>query len=155
VFSKTWSAWALAHLGGNAHIVHPTPVRLLALTADEWRVRGRLCVIALTIALALWMQGCAAPVQKPIEPPAAPPELPLEERAAQLLSQAIRFRTVNPPGDEKPLARHLRAVLRAEGIETRLIKTPRRDSRTSTSCPRCPSRTGATTPSPGPCATAR
>jgi acetylornithine deacetylase/succinyl-diaminopimelate desuccinylase-like protein len=41
-----------------------------------------------------------------------------------VLARSIRFRTVNPPGDERPLAEYLAGVLRAEGIETRVIETP-------------------------------
>src|SRR5262249_1305544 len=64
---------------------------------------------------------------KPLGEKPIPPTL--RDRAAAILSEAIRFRTVNPPGDEKPLARYLAALLRAEGIEARVIRTPRGDSR--------------------------
>jgi len=94
-----------------------------------WRAAKHLCVIALTFPLACFALACATPVQQAPEAPAQAPELPLEERAAQILSHAIRFQTVNPPGDEKPLARYYRELLKAAGIETRLIKTPRRGSR--------------------------
>ena len=39
------------------------------------------------------------------------------------LQALIRFRTVNPPGDELAIARHLAAVLGAEGIEHELYDT--------------------------------
>jgi len=45
----------------------------------------------------------------------------LEEVVAHL-RRLLQFKTVNPPGDELPLARHLAAVLDAAGIETRLIE---------------------------------
>ncbi len=48
----------------------------------------------------------------------------LEERATQLLSEAIQIRTVNPPGNEKVLARMLASQLSRAGIENKLISTP-------------------------------
>jgi acetylornithine deacetylase/succinyl-diaminopimelate desuccinylase-like protein len=48
----------------------------------------------------------------------------LGARAAELLSQAIRFETVIPPGGERPLAEHLVAYARQEGLEARVIETP-------------------------------
>jgi acetylornithine deacetylase/succinyl-diaminopimelate desuccinylase-like protein len=44
--------------------------------------------------------------------------------AAAILSRAIQFRTVNPPGDERPLAEYLVSVLRREGVTARVIETP-------------------------------
>jgi acetylornithine deacetylase/succinyl-diaminopimelate desuccinylase-like protein len=49
---------------------------------------------------------------------------PLEERAATLLSEAIRIRTANPPGNEAALARKLAAQLGRAGIEHQVIPTP-------------------------------
>jgi len=53
---------------------------------------------------------------------------PVEEpgaAAARILSEAIRTPTVNPPGDEKPLAEQLARVLRDAGVdEVRVIDTP-------------------------------
>jgi len=51
-------------------------------------------------------------------------EPPLRERAAELLSEAIRTQTVNPPGGEAALARRLAARLGRAGLEHRLIPTP-------------------------------
>jgi acetylornithine deacetylase/succinyl-diaminopimelate desuccinylase-like protein len=48
--------------------------------------------------------------------------------AAQLLSEAIRINTVNPPGNEKPLAELLVAVARREGLEAKVIETPSQDA---------------------------
>ena len=48
----------------------------------------------------------------------------LGEQAAGILAQAIRFRTVNPPGDEAPLAAYFATVLKASGIDARVIPTP-------------------------------
>lgn len=41
---------------------------------------------------------------------------------ADHLQQLLRFETVNPPGNELPLARYLESVLVREGIETRLLE---------------------------------
>jgi acetylornithine deacetylase/succinyl-diaminopimelate desuccinylase-like protein len=46
------------------------------------------------------------------------------ERAADVLTRAIRIETVNPPGDEKPLAEYFVSLLRGAGIEAELIETP-------------------------------
>ncbi|HPG24537.1 MAG: M20/M25/M40 family metallo-hydrolase [Spirochaetaceae bacterium] len=48
----------------------------------------------------------------------------LEHRAAELLGEAIRTPTVNPPGGELSLARKLAAALGRAGIESRVIATP-------------------------------
>jgi acetylornithine deacetylase/succinyl-diaminopimelate desuccinylase-like protein len=44
--------------------------------------------------------------------------------AARILAQAIGLRTVNPPGDEKPLARLLVEILKDADVEARVIDTP-------------------------------
>lgn len=49
---------------------------------------------------------------------------PLEERASQLLSDAIQTQTANPPGNEEALARKLAAELGRAGIKNKLIATP-------------------------------
>jgi len=51
----------------------------------------------------------------------------LEERATQLLSDAIQTRTVNPPGNEKALARILAAELGRAGIKNKVVSTPSPD----------------------------
>lgn len=51
----------------------------------------------------------------------------LEERATQLLSDAIQTRTVNPPGNEKALARKLAAELGRAGIKNKVVATPSPD----------------------------
>ena len=48
----------------------------------------------------------------------------LEQVASRILARAIRFDTVNPPGNERPLAEYLVGLLRAEGIEARVVPTP-------------------------------
>jgi acetylornithine deacetylase/succinyl-diaminopimelate desuccinylase-like protein len=57
------------------------------------------------------------------------PAQDLRGAAAALLSQAIRFPTVNPPGDELPLAEWLAKVLRSEGVEAKVVETPSGDSK--------------------------
>jgi acetylornithine deacetylase/succinyl-diaminopimelate desuccinylase-like protein len=49
--------------------------------------------------------------------------------APRILARAIRFETVNPPGDERPLAEYLAGLLRGEGIEARVVPTPSDGSR--------------------------
>ncbi len=49
--------------------------------------------------------------------------------ATALLAGAIRMPTVNPPGDERPLAEALLAFVRREGLEARLVETPSGASR--------------------------
>jgi acetylornithine deacetylase/succinyl-diaminopimelate desuccinylase-like protein len=51
-----------------------------------------------------------------------------KDRVAELLSQAVRIETVNPPGDEKPLAAFFSKILSKAGIETSVIDTPPGDS---------------------------
>ncbi len=51
-----------------------------------------------------------------------------KDRAAQLLSEAVRIQTVNPPGDERPLAELFSQALAKGGVEARVISTPNGDS---------------------------
>lgn len=44
--------------------------------------------------------------------------------AARLLTDAIRFDTTNPPGNERPLAEYLVDVARGAGLEARVIELP-------------------------------
>lgn len=50
--------------------------------------------------------------------------LGLRRTAAELLAQAIRIDTTNPPGNERPLARYLVGFAEAHGLEARLIPAP-------------------------------
>ena len=62
--------------------------------------------------------------------PFSQPEAPrIEDRASDLLSRAIQIVTVNPPGDEKPLAEYFVGVLAEAGLETQVIDTPNGESR--------------------------
>ena len=43
-------------------------------------------------------------------------------QAETILRKLVRFRTVNPPGNEKPAARYLAELLRREGLEPELLE---------------------------------
>src|SRR3712207_2863773 len=45
----------------------------------------------------------------------------LGQETTELLSRLVRFRTVNPPGEERPLQEHLAGLLRDAGFEVELI----------------------------------
>jgi acetylornithine deacetylase/succinyl-diaminopimelate desuccinylase-like protein len=79
------------------------------------------------LTAVLWM-GLPMPAEAtwPVEESGAPDSrsAALRERAADLLSRAIRIPTANPPGNEAPLAALLLAELEAAGIEVRSIPTP-------------------------------
>jgi acetylornithine deacetylase/succinyl-diaminopimelate desuccinylase-like protein len=79
------------------------------------------------VAIALLLGGCAG---HPGDERAPGPPSPRSagERAADILANAIRFVTVNPPGDEKPLAEYFVRLLREAGLEAESIETPPGDS---------------------------
>jgi acetylornithine deacetylase/succinyl-diaminopimelate desuccinylase-like protein len=52
----------------------------------------------------------------------------LGARAARILAQAIRLESVNPPGNERPVAKYFVRLLREAGLEAALIETPPGDS---------------------------
>ncbi|MBY0399967.1 M20/M25/M40 family metallo-hydrolase, partial [Myxococcota bacterium] len=52
------------------------------------------------------------------------PRPSVSQRAADILSEAIRMQTVNPPGREQALAYRLAEILSREGIESDVISTP-------------------------------
>ena len=80
--------------------------------------------------LGAFVHGEPASAIWPFDRPSYPdPATDLSGAAAEILSQAIRIQTVNPPGDELPLAKYLASVLRKEGIETRVVDTPSGDSK--------------------------
>ena len=73
----------------------------------------------LTLALFwLFNASCAPTTHFPT------PDSGLGQTAAHLLSRAIQLKNTNPPGEEALLAKLYAQALRAEGIESRLIKTP-------------------------------
>ena len=81
----------------------------------------RNSVMAVTISLLWGLAACAGSTRHASERP----DEPLGIRAAGLLSEAIRIRTVSPPGNEKPLAELLVNELRAAGLPAEVIETPR------------------------------
>ena len=72
--------------------------------------------------IAVLSPSLAAQAIWPFEAPQKP--LSTAESAAQLLSEMIQTPTVNPPGDERPLAEWLADTLTSRGIEARVIATP-------------------------------
>lgn len=79
--------------------------------------------------LLVWVLGAGLSVAcggAGVSPADEPPSL--DDRAAVLLSQAIRIDTTNPPGNERALAEWLGRYLDAEGIETRVVPLPDPDS---------------------------
>ncbi len=85
---------------------------------------GRLCGIAPTLSLATGLAGCAGNAHEAAQSTAPPMVGDLGEQAARILAQAIRFRTVSPPGDEAPLAAYFVTLLEASGIDARVVPTP-------------------------------
>ncbi|HXV35538.1 MAG TPA: M20/M25/M40 family metallo-hydrolase [Myxococcota bacterium] len=77
-------------------------------------------------SLLLALTGCASPTAESKHDAGDIERTKL--RLANLLSRAIQFQTVNPPGDEKPLAVFFSGILASAGIETRVIDTPRGES---------------------------
>ncbi len=80
------------------------------------KIIGIGCVLA-----GLILQGCAL---WPFFTGPRGTEKSLGMAAAELLAQAIRLNTVNPPGDERPVAELFERTLRRRGLETKLIPTP-------------------------------
>lgn len=99
---------------------------LEALEASGARAaaRGPTPLLVAIAGLALAVLASASPAQAlwPFDRFGDP--APLEERATELLAEAIRIRTVNPPGNEAALARHLAEQLDRAGIEHEVIETP-------------------------------
>ena len=56
------------------------------------------------------------------------PRPSVADRASQILSEAIRMQTVNPPGREQALAYRFGEILSREGIESDVIATPNPNS---------------------------
>ena len=83
---------------------------------------SRVLLVLLLVGFSLQGAGCATP---PTEMRGA---ASLEAPLAALLSRAIQIETVNPPGDEKPLAEYFVSVLHDAGIESPVIDTPNGDS---------------------------
>ncbi len=82
---------------------------------------GWLALLVLLLWLPAWPAAAVWPFDGSERPDSAK-DLP--GAAAQILSRAIQFETVNPPGNERPLAEFLVGLLRDEGVEAEVIDTP-------------------------------
>jgi acetylornithine deacetylase/succinyl-diaminopimelate desuccinylase-like protein len=82
--------------------------------------------VALALLAAVTFSG-VSPFAHAIWPFDGGDDRPLGERAAEILSRAIAIPTVNPPGNEAPLAAYLVEVARKANLETRLIPIPSAD----------------------------
>jgi acetylornithine deacetylase/succinyl-diaminopimelate desuccinylase-like protein len=72
--------------------------------------------------------GAAEPPEANSPVGLAPQPETLAERAVRILGDAIRIPSVNPPGDERPVAEFFTRQLVAEGLEAALVETPAGDS---------------------------
>jgi acetylornithine deacetylase/succinyl-diaminopimelate desuccinylase-like protein len=91
-----------------------------------WQFREFAPVAVVAVALLLGAACAGRPGSGRIS--AAPDARQLGEQAADILARAIRVVTVNPPGDEKPLAEYFAGLLRRAGVEAEVIETPAGDS---------------------------
>ncbi len=88
-----------------------------------------MCGITPAMVFAFGVLGCAGQAQRGTGPGEGATSSEIGERAAGILARAIQFRTVNPPGDEAPLAAYLAGLLEAMGVEARVIPTPSGESK--------------------------
>jgi acetylornithine deacetylase/succinyl-diaminopimelate desuccinylase-like protein len=110
----------------RCHRSDPCPIagkpgaRRLAAPRSEGSLRALPLLLLLCVACS---GGALLPF---VGGPRSPdPAQDLRGAATAILSAAIRINTVNPPGDEEPLADFYVATLRRQGIEARRIETPR------------------------------
>jgi acetylornithine deacetylase/succinyl-diaminopimelate desuccinylase-like protein len=89
------------------------------------RARRTLAPLAVLGVIALAAPACAP---WPFDRRGPKPADDLAGAAAELLSRTIRIPTVNPPGDERPVAELLVERAAREGLEARLVETPSGDS---------------------------
>ena len=80
---------------------------------------------AAAVLATSWLLSGAAPGAE-VDPGASVETL--GDRAARILAQAIRLESVNPPGDERPVAEYFVRLLREAGLEAALVETPPGDS---------------------------
>ena len=80
------------------------------------------------VAIALLIAGACTEHPGSERIPRSPNARSTGERAADILAHAIRVVSVNPPGDEKPLADYFVGLLREAGVEAESIETPAGDS---------------------------
>jgi acetylornithine deacetylase/succinyl-diaminopimelate desuccinylase-like protein len=86
--------------------------------------RSRGIATAAAVAIALLLGGACAGQPRSEGIPRSAGARSTGERAADILAHAIGVVTVNPPGDEKPLADYFVRLLREAGIEAASIETP-------------------------------
>src|SRR5690606_2660556 len=108
---------------GMLHMGATPPSRARKCAALQRSMRGFALAAALVSALALPLPAAAIwPFGGRDHPK---PSEDLGGAAAELLARAIRLDTVNPPGNERPLAELFVRVMRAEGVEeTEVVETP-------------------------------
>lgn len=87
---------------------------------------GGACALFLAACFLFGSQGAQAIWPFESKPRVKDPSL--GERAAAILSRAIALPSVNPPGDEEPVARLFVEVARELGLEARLIAGPEGES---------------------------
>jgi acetylornithine deacetylase/succinyl-diaminopimelate desuccinylase-like protein len=95
------------------------------IDARQYITKRRLATIAAAALLTAACAGGSGPGEAreaASRPAAAPPGL--GDRVAKTLLEAIRIVTVNPPGDEAPLAELFAERLRAAGVSAKVIATP-------------------------------
>lgn len=95
------------------HPLLPIPLRFRQVLAIGLALAG--LAAGPRSAQAIWPFG-GEPLPDPVANPGA--------AAAQLLTQAIRLDTTNPPGDEEPLAALYVKTLKSHGVEAKLVRTP-------------------------------
>ncbi len=97
---------------------------VLALISTRVHLRSLAFAVAFLLPF-----GCATRPSE-VRPHTSPAQLaPLAERMGWALSEAIRIRTVNPPGSEAALAEYYARLLAAAGVETQVVPTPASDGR--------------------------
>ena len=89
--------------------------------------RRRTARRALQGLLVLFLFRTADPVSLAGQAAAVDSASPFDRQAASsealgLLKELIRFRTVNPPGNEAELLRHVAGVLRKDGIDSEIVE---------------------------------
>lgn len=87
------------------------------------QILRRFSVISVTVLMVV--QGCAQNTPNRSVPGSPEPS----GSAADILSRAIQYRTVNPPGDEAPLAAYFVDLLKRAGLDAALVETPPGESR--------------------------
>jgi acetylornithine deacetylase/succinyl-diaminopimelate desuccinylase-like protein len=92
----------------------PPPIRTRRRTTTPRK-------IAILVSVTLLAAGCFGRLRSD---DAVDLDRDLGGSAAGLLRAAIRLRTVNPPGDEKPLAELLVRAADRMGLEAKLVETP-------------------------------